>query len=493
MFSIGSGRRCLDRQGEHAKIDNPLRSAIILQSARCSEIQRKSSTLDLARQSCFGSIYMCRLVPLAICLSSVSIGLVARMVVPIACSLSPCTIATPSPRLVGATAARAAAGNLANLPLVQPGTLRWVGAFRPPPAHEAVDVSRAAYGGMGLTYNPARNSLFMVGHDQQLLTAEFTIPTPSTDLAALPSSTYLQKYGDSTDGRRAAVGHNVIGGLLIYNNRLISTSRLDYDAEHVQNKTLRESHYVSGLDLSVPDDARGPFRVGAVKANYVSGYMTSIPQMWQATFGMKALTGWCCGPSIIDRTSYGPAVSAFNPDDLGVLDPVPTITLLYYDSDHMTLGEWSSTKANPVYGMTTEIHGVVFPDGTRSVLFVGRNGLGKPCYGRTTQNAALVGTVDANGVRYCAVGPDGPYGMHAAPYRYQVWAYDALDFVKVKAGTLKPWDPRPYAVWELPVPTASAGIAPRGVAYKQSTGQIFLYQRNGENPYIHTYVYQPTP
>jgi hypothetical protein len=127
------------------------------------------------------------------------------------------------------------------------------------------------------------------------------------------------------------------------------------------------------------------------------------------------------------------------------------------------------------------------------VLFFGRNGLGNPCYGRTTQNPALLGTTDANGVRYCAIGPDGPYGMHAAPYRYQVWAYDALDFVRVKAGMLKPWEPRPYAVWELPVPTSAAGVAPRGVAYNQTTGQIFLYQRNGEDPFIHTYVYKKTP
>jgi hypothetical protein len=434
---------------------------------------------------------MCRLLTFALGLSSLSIGLIAHVAVPAACSALPCTSAIRSIG-AGANAVPVLAQNLASLPLVKPETLRWVGAFRPPPARDAVDGSRAGYGGTGLTYNPGRNSLFMVGHDQQLLTAEFTIPTPSTDLAALPSSTYLQRYGDSTDGRRAAVGHNVIGGLLIYKQLLISTSRLDYDAEHVQNRSLRKSHYVSGLDLRISDDARGPLQVGQVKANYVSGYMGHIPQAWQAMFGgMKALTGWCCGPSIIDRTSYGPAVSAFNPEDLGVVDPAPTIPLLYYDSDHTTLGEWSSTKANAVYGMATEIHGVVFVDGTRSVLFVGRHGLGAPCYGRTTQNPALIGTVDRNGVRICAIGPDGPYGMHAAPYRYQVWAYDALDLVKVKEGTLKPWQPRPYAVWELPVPTEGAGVAPRGVAYNPSTGQIFVYQRNGEDPYIHTYAYEP--
>src|SRR5688500_9512409 len=108
---------------------------------------------------------MCRLLPLALGLSGLSIGLVAHMAVPVVCSAFPCAIATPSPEALGATAVPAPARNLGSLPLVQPKTLRWAGAFRPPPAHDAVDGSRAGYGGMGLTYNPARNSLFMVGHD----------------------------------------------------------------------------------------------------------------------------------------------------------------------------------------------------------------------------------------------------------------------------------------------------------------------------------------
>ena len=102
----------------------------------------------------------------------------------------------------------------------------------------------------------------MVGHDQQLLTAEFTIPPPSTDLAALPSSTYLQRYGDSTDGRRAAAGHNVIGGLLIYNKRLISTSRIDYDAAHAQNKSCVSRITSPALISAPPTTLRGRSKSG---------------------------------------------------------------------------------------------------------------------------------------------------------------------------------------------------------------------------------------
>ena len=55
-----------------------------------------------------------------------------------------------------------------------------------------------------------------------------------------------------------------------------------------------------------------------------------------------ALTGQCC-LAIISRTSYGPAVSVFDPNDLGVKNPVPDIPLLYYPASH-PLADWSATS-----------------------------------------------------------------------------------------------------------------------------------------------------
>ena len=47
-------------------------------------------------------------------------------------------------------------------PLLQQSDLKYEGAFRLPVG--PTDQTSFAYGGTGMAYNPARNSLFMVGH-----------------------------------------------------------------------------------------------------------------------------------------------------------------------------------------------------------------------------------------------------------------------------------------------------------------------------------------
>src|SRR2546423_14916678 len=80
---------------------------------------------------------------------------------------------------------------------------------------------------------------------------------------------------------------------------------------------------------------------------------------------------------------------------------------------------------------------MVFPSGTRSVLFFGPHGLGSYCYGTG-------GTAGD-----CYDPDDGPKGIHSYPYRSQVWAYDANDLVAVKAGQKQSYQVMPYAVWQL--------------------------------------------
>ena len=79
--------------------------------------------------------------------------------------------------------------------------------------------------------------------------------------------------------------------------------------------------------------------------------------------------------------------------------------------------------------------GLVFPAGTRSVLFFGKQGVGTFCYGPGTSNQALVGTIAPGFVDpYCYDPVDDSKGTHAYPYIYQVWAYDANDLAAAKAG-----------------------------------------------------------
>jgi len=60
-------------------------------------------------------------------------------------------------------------------PLLQLSDLEYQGAFRVPQG--TIGGSTLNYGGTGLTYNPARNSLFLVGHDWDQASAEISIPS----------------------------------------------------------------------------------------------------------------------------------------------------------------------------------------------------------------------------------------------------------------------------------------------------------------------------
>jgi hypothetical protein len=96
--------------------------------------------------------------------------------------------------------------------------------------------------------------------------------------------------------------------------------------------------------------------------------MASIPPMWQSLLGGPAMTGQCC-IAIVTRTSWGPSFFAWNP---GLFAPQNALTAnLYYTSDH-PLAQFDA--ANLLFNGSTQIHGVVFPENSRSVLYFGRQG-----------------------------------------------------------------------------------------------------------------------
>jgi len=197
----------------------------------------------------------------------------------------------------------------------------------------------------------------------------------------------------------------------------------------------------------------------------VGGYMAPIPPEWQSSLRGTALTGHCC-TSIISHQSKGPSAFAFNPADLGVKNPVPTSALVYYGSGHETLGSYTSSGLpNPVYNMSTLITGIVFPNGTRSVIFYGSTGLGAPCYG---EGGACNDPVD-------------PYkGTHAYPYGYYIWMYDANDFAAVSNGSKNPWDIIPYyhGVLELPYTPTNSRQHLGGAVFDPATKRIYVWQKS---------------
>src|SRR5262245_49633434 len=88
-----------------------------------------------------------------------------------------------------------------SLPRVQLSDLVYQGAFRVPQG--STDQTSFSYGGTALAYNPANNSLFMVGHEWHQRSAEISIPTiiNSTNISSLTTATLRQNFADATEGK----------------------------------------------------------------------------------------------------------------------------------------------------------------------------------------------------------------------------------------------------------------------------------------------------
>ncbi len=378
----------------------------------------------------------------------------------------------------------------ADATLLQAGHLVYQGGVRVPPQY--FGGSSFSYGGTAFERDPDTGTFLMVGHDYQQQVAEFTLPAPvvSRTLTDLPFATVLKGFSDVLEGRQTVwkVGDPPtqgqalqgvqtaakIGGLLAYQGKLVASIFLYYDG----NGTGHISHYVSGRDLDAVGDLQGPY-VTNWGAGMTGGYMARVPKALQAELGGPVVTGQCCLP-IIGRTSCGPALFAIDPAQFGRVNPLPVAPLVYYPLDH-PLGPFD--RASTLFNVTMQVGGVVIPEGSRSVLFFGRLGLGPYCYGEAS---------DCGDVAETSKGP------HMAPYACYVWAYDVSDLSAVRRGEKNGWDIKPYAVWPLLLPFASANAKIKGATYDAATGRIFLStsqnwtpQGDSDRPLIH--VFKVTP
>jgi len=380
------------------------------------------------------------------------------------------------------------------LPLLSSGGLEYVGGFRVPA--ETANGMDFSYGGQAVAYDPTTNSLFISNRNY---VAEVSIPTPvnSSDVNALPFASFLQPFSDPTEGHLRDVydGDVKMDSLMVYGNRLYGTGYIYFDTGNVQ----RVSHYSRSRQLSQPSFSGWSQVWETGGSGFVAGMMAAVPSEWQAKLGGPALTGQCCIP-IIYRTSSGPSALAFDPSKIGQAS-VNATALLYYPQDHATLGSWSNVETvNPPFNMGTEIFGVAVIAGTRTVLYFGRSGVGKGCYGSGTADLSLVGTTPPGGGEPYCYDPTNSYkAAHAYPYRYQIWAYDLNDFAAVKAGTKQPWDVVPYGVWPLNLPTPELSVRLGGVGYDAQRQLLYVSQLRGdpdgyaERPLIHTLHVNATP
>ena len=379
------------------------------------------------------------------------------------------------------------------LPLLSSSGLQYLGAFRLPT--ETVNGENFTSGGRTMAFNPATNSLYIVGLHA---VAEVSIPSlvQSSDVNDLPYATLLQPFVDPAEGHIFSdMPGSALTGLMVHGNRLYGTSTIWYDAMNTQ----RVSHFSRSLQLNQPSFSGWSSVWEAQHSGLVSGFMATVPSEWRAKLGGPALTGQCC-VSIVTRTSNGPAAFAFDPTQVGQ-STVSATPLVYYTviPGQDTLGPWEGS--NPTYGATTYIRGMAVIAGTRTVLYFGNNGMGEYCYGNGTADISLAGTTGADGSHFCYDPTNAGKGQHGYPYRYQVWAYDLNDLAAVKAGARQPWEVRPYGVWPLDLPTPALQVALGGVAYDAVRQIVYVAQLSADTnngiiadaPIIHAFRLSATP
>jgi len=374
--------------------------------------------------------------------------------------------------------------------LLQSSDITYIGSFRVPQA--ASGSSSFDAGGGQAAYYPAHNSLFLAGSINSFSVAEISIPAPKTgSLAGMNTATVLQSFADPSEGRSGnimaggacCVANGVkLGGLLVYNDKLIGTSFSYYDPEPYY---AVRSHFTSGLNLAA-NDAAGMFelsglpltREGTHGASFASGWMSEIPAAYRTALGATHITG---NGSLnkINRTSFGPSAFAANLGQLGVTVPLPVTPLFYYTEAHPSIGQWGggSGTYQTTWNGTGIIRGMAWPAGSRSILYIGLVGTGTFCYGTGAE---------------CGDPKSSYKGNHAYPYIYRVWAYDVNDLIAAKSGAKQPWDVLPYATWELPTPfgfTAYADMGAGGVAYDPGTRRLFVAQPqvDGAFPVVNVY------
>jgi hypothetical protein len=357
------------------------------------------------------------------------------------------------------------------LPLLQQAGVSHRGAFAPPPDARWSGKSMAAY----RDESTGKVSLYYRGHDQSPdSVAQITVPesfSKSPRFAELPLSAYIKPWSRVTNGELdkqvSSLGDHAgngsfIYGMLPFNGRLVISGTTYY------SRNQEASHGIVSLDLA-PSSFRGFFRLSGESSTFpraMGGAMTEIPAPWQPLLGGKAIVG-NAQVSIISANSFGPAMTVFDPDDVGRSLSPKAETLVFYPAEKPLCGALQCEQSlNPLFTWASTYNGRAFVPGTRTILAIGVHPYGEMWYG---------GPVSPKGTRaFC---DDGGWGQKAAGMEARILAFDANDLLAVKARRRQPNEVRPYAIWRLPEIESNRCWDIQSSAFEPVSGLLFIAVR----------------
>ena len=329
--------------------------------------------------------------------------------------------------------------------MITPGNFEYLGAIRPP--HVQQNDPSFSYGGWGIAYRPDGDSegpndgypgsLFLLGHQNQQMVAEVSIPAPVTSKLKLaddlPVADILQPFDDITDGilEEFTAGSTEafhIGGLLVTNNLLHWTMHKYYNVANIDYP----SHGTSGLKtrMSLAD---GPWHLGPINSGRPewnsykhAGYIFDVPDSESAKwFGGRNLISGLQISTGLQASSQGPAmfVYALPPEGTPPNASLSAVPLCWYAQEQPLPGHHPADRWTGGAWLTL--------GEKQAVVIVGRKSLGEYYYGEARPQDCT---------------PDK--GYHGTPYELQVLFYSAASLIHAANGSLPAAGLSPWLRWD---------------------------------------------
>ncbi|MCB0338386.1 MAG: hypothetical protein KDD53_02225, partial [Bdellovibrionales bacterium] len=354
-----------------------------------------------------------------------------------------------------------------SLPRISISDFEYQGAFRLPA--DDFGESNLNYSQGPIAFNPASNSIFIVGHTYDQAIAEFNIPaivksSTLTDLnmCDAPIQNFTSVLDSISGGNPQGIDR--IGGIALISgpngDELLVNGYEYYDAAADNSHTsfvIRDSSALNSSSI----DGFFSFQGGA---GHTTGWISEIPLAWQDLLGGSHITGDSSGIPIIGRTSVGPSAFSFSPLDVvgksTQSGTIQTNTLLDFSLEHPLSSDLSNDSGtNDLWThLSRAIFGFIVP-GTRTYATIGFSGghSSGVCYKCTQNDNNLCGG-------YCA--PD------AEDYSHYYWLWDLNDLLKVKQGTIESYEVTPYEYGEFPTPFTTQELG--GGAFDADSGKLYL-------------------
>ncbi len=367
----------------------------------------------------------------------------------------------------------------------------YLGAFRLP--KEANGGSRFGYGGGALALNPHGDpagqndgylgSLYIVGHENDQLVAEVTIPVPKKQsgqsVASLSTASYLQGFADITGGKAqtfdAGNGYRVDGLVYLEAQNPQNSGKLYWTARTYYNVDTSDdlSHGMSDTNLSNPN-AQGMWRLANFHGLTTGGYIFPAPQYFADLYlGGKRLISGLSSQQGVSGTSQGPAFFAFgpwfnysgtNPPQNGaVLNAQKLVSYPYTgqpDADRDPPSNFPDYQVPDSWDAAAW----VYTPTQHAVVVTGHRAMGATYYGDARPNDCTIYK-----------------GYHGEPYEPRVIFYDPADLALSAQGLKDPATIVPYAEWnpaQYLVNTCMWDLT--GAAYDSERGLFYLLHANAD-------------